>query len=309
MKDCAIIIILYHVEPKEYFERLEPILNLGAQIYLVDNTPWPKEPACDYNPAPVSIDPKGIFHIPLGQNTGIAHALNVGVAAAFENNCRYVFTFDQDSAISPDLLLNLLAKYNSLEASGHRLLALGPHPVNKLTGTSYLRRRDRLRVWFNNWRFGGISRESWLMETSEIITSGLLANKLTYEAVGLYDEKLFIDFVDHDWCWRLRRKGGACVVNLSAQLEHMVGLGELPYTFGMKHGASHRLYYLFRNALFLIFRGRMPIFDSVKFIALIPAKIIIFSLMKDRWDRWRQIARGTLAGLRMACRGGRGTKA
>jgi rhamnosyltransferase len=172
-------------------------------------------------------------------------------------------------------------------------LAIGPFPVNKLTNVSYLRRRDRLRL-----RWAASSREKGLFETAEIITSGLLADQATYAAVGSYDESLFIDFVDHEWCWRLRRKGGHVYVDLNTQLPHMVGNGEVPFTMGMKNSAPRRAYYIFRNGLGLIMSGRMPWYDAVKFLALIPVKFLVFSLMSQRTERWRFACQGIRDALR-----------
>ena len=293
LETCAIVVIIFHTNPMEHELRLFNIAELGAKIFLVDNTP---NEQCEQSlPIEANKNPR-ITHLQLGRNAGIAQALNIGIKAAFDADCQYVFTFDQDSEISNGLLLELLAQYQALERDGHILLSLGPHPINKDTGVSYLRRRDRIRAWL---------RGSWgnrVISTSEIITSGMLVNRVTYNFVGLYYEPLFIDFVDHDWCWRLRRQGGVCLVDLRTQLKHMVGDADVPYTFGMKHGAAFRLFFLFRNATFLILTGRMPYYDSIKFIALIPAKALIFLFMIDRKERWYQMSRGLLQGVRMAMR-------
>jgi rhamnosyltransferase len=290
LTDCAFVVVLYHTDPLEHVERLRPIIALGARGYLVDNTPRDLAQASQLE--------VGLRHVPLGRNAGIAHALNVGVQMAFDDGARHVFTFDQDSEIDSTLMTSLLDAYRIHESMGRRRLALGPHPVNKITGASYLRRRDRLRVWWHRQRRDS---ESFL-PTAEIITSGLLSNHETWVAAGPYDEALFIDFVDHDWCWRLRRNSGICGVELSVPLAHMVGQGDVPYTLGMKLGAASRLFFLFRNGVYLILRGRMPILDAIKFLALIPAKLMVFGLMRDRLERWRQIFRGLREGLRMAGR-------
>ncbi|MGV1017854.1 MAG: glycosyltransferase [Fluviibacter phosphoraccumulans] len=293
LADSAIVIVIFNTDPSEHAIRVAGIVSSGAQIFLVDNTPIKHS---DNDPKIVFAGRSGVHYLRLGKNFGIAHALNVGIDAAFNAGFNYVFTFDQDSEISVELLNALITQYKILERTNTSLLALGPQPINKDTGVSYLRRRDRIRVFLRR------KPTDRILPTSEIITSGMLVNKKTFSCVGPYDAKLFIDFVDHDWCWRLRRNGGICLVDLNTCLPHMVGNADVPFTFGMKQGAPFRLFFLFRNAIFLIVSGRMPFYDAVKFIALIPAKLFIFGLMPDRKERWRQMCRGFLKGFHMALR-------
>lgn len=294
LHDCALVVVLFHTTPQDHLARLAPIAAQGVRVVLVDNTP--AGPDAQSTAAGRLPEHPRITHIPLGRNAGIAHALNVGIESAFAAGATHVFTIDQDSEVTVNLLASLLTRYKMLEQQGQHLLALGPHPVNKVTGASYLRRRDRLRVWLS------APKSPPLLQVSEIITSGLLANRETFIVAGGYDTSLFIDFVDHDWCWRLRRMGGHCAVDLTVPLPHMVGQGDVPFTFGMKRGAAGRIFFLFRNGVFLTLRGRMPLFDAIKFLMLLPAKFLVFGLMPDRKKRWRQMGHGLCEGVKMAFR-------
>ena len=287
---CAFVVVLYHSDPHAHELRLSSIVERGYTAILVDNTPI--DAAICATPLYTTTN---LYHVLLGENTGIANALNVGIQLAFDLSKHYVFTFDQDSEISIDLLERLLKQYVEQEAQSSAPLVLGPHPINKVTGASYLRRRDRLRRFFRNG-----AREPYLLRVNEIISSGLLANRDTYDKVGLYDTELFIDFVDHEWCWRLREMGGACLVDLSTPLSHMVGSGDIPFTLGMKFASAHRLYYLFRNGIYLILALKMPFFDATKFLVLVPFKLLLFAFFRDRKARWKYAVRGLLDGLRLA---------
>lgn len=291
LSGCAFVVVLYCTDALSHLAKAKELVEDGAIGFFIDNTPtpnieaWPDESIlCD-----------DLYHIRLHKNMGIAHALNVGVKASLARECKYIFTFDQDSEMTSDLLVRLLATYREFEDTKGKFFALGPHPINRVTGASYLRRRDRIRAYVI-----GALKGPRVLKTAEIITSGLLANRETYELVGPYDENLFIDFVDHEWCWRLSRMGGECGVDLSVPLLHMVGRGDVPYTFGMKLGAPGRLYFLFRNAITLMLRGRMPLFDALKFLVLIPVKVAVFSLMPDRCARLKEIGRGIVDGLKLS---------
>jgi len=281
----AIIIVSFQTDLQKLLQRIQPIAQSGYLHIIVDNTPG-KPVASRSQIAP------NVEYLPLGENFGIAAALNSGVKEARALKKQYIFTFDQDSEFDGrtiSLLVNEYVQLRQQEFPASHPLAIGPHPINKNTGASYLRRKDRLRLKFHTGE---------LLTVNEIITSGLLADDLTYASVGPYREDLFIDFVDHEWCWRLRSQGGTCLVNLSTPLPHMVGSGDIPLTFGMKLGSENRVYFLFRNGLTLILARKMPLFDSVKFLILIPAKLLIFALMPDRKARWRYAFRGLVDGWR-----------
>ena len=56
-----------------------------------------------------------------------------------------------------------------------------------------------------------------------VITSGNLLNAGHFQALGGFDESLFIDYVDHDFCLRAVIAGFHIVVSADASLSHSVG--------------------------------------------------------------------------------------
>ena len=70
----------------------------------------------------------------LGDNLGIATALNHGCAWAEAEGADYILTFDQDSEPAPDMVAVLLAAYDDLTATGQRVGAVGPVQADRRTG-------------------------------------------------------------------------------------------------------------------------------------------------------------------------------
>ena len=83
------------------------------------------------------------------------------------------------------------------------------------------------------------------------ITSGALTKASIYKSVGLYDEKLFIDLVDHDYCLSLNKKGFKVIQVNSAILIHNLGESVKKSILGLKmiptNHSPLRRYYMSRN--------------------------------------------------------------
>ena len=83
------------------------------------------------------------------------------------------------------------------------------------------------------------------------ITSGALTKAQIYKNVGGYDEKLFIDLVDHDYCLSLNKKGFKILQVDSAILIHNLGESVEKRVLGLKmiptNHSPLRRYYMSRN--------------------------------------------------------------
>lgn len=173
------------------------------------------------------------------RNLGIASALNQGVAA-MDGACRWLATFDQDSLLpdgAVDALLSTWAGHPRRAQVG--ILALANR--DRGTGTGSHRTSDVLRQ-STSWR-----------ELRTTITSGSLVRREVFEAIGGFDDGLFIDAVDHDFCLRARRAGFGVVEVMSPVMAHSVGAATVRTVLGVRVPCSnhspHRRYYMVRNQL------------------------------------------------------------
>jgi rhamnosyltransferase len=62
-------------------------------------------------------------------------------------------------------------------------------------------------------------------DVDSCITAGSLCRVAAWQEIAGYDERLFIDFVDFDFCLRLRMAGWRIRITPHAILSHEVGLG------------------------------------------------------------------------------------
>lgn len=174
------------------------------------------------------------------RNEGIARALNQGVELAQAGGYRWLAMFDQDSSLPPDMINGLL----KLVAS---------HPEHKRIAVVAASYRDRNLAGHQRNDGNVLSEDSRWRSMRTLITSGSLVRVDTFSSVGRFDESLFIDFVDHDQCHRLRRNGWLLVQSRDIVLAHAIGRQSTHrFLWRTVHCTNHsptRRYYMTRNQL------------------------------------------------------------
>ena len=172
---------------------------------------------------------KNITIIKNGKNEGIAKALNQMFEFAIEQQYEYVLTLDQDS-VCPD---NIIEEYNKY-LDEHKLGSLCPQCVDR-NFKSELNNED-------------------VIEVDKCITSASLVPVSAWNDVGGFNDELFIDFVDHDFCAKLKEHGYRILQIGSVKLSHELGKGKNYSILGVKFTALNhsamRKYYMVRNWIY-----------------------------------------------------------
>lgn len=230
---CAVVITFF--PPPDLAKNLEALAAQVAEILVVDNA----SPEASLRSIQ-SIGAKlGATIACNRENTGLAAALNVGLRFARDRGYTWLATFDQDSLATPDMvskMTTLIANYGESEG----LALITPLHVDRRLGLSYTNTACLSRG--DNWR-----------RLPTAMTSGNLVNVTAADAIGGFDGGLFIDYVDNDFCLRLRRKGYHIVEASDAVLWHSLGTMEIRRFLWKKvrttnHSALRR-YYSTRNGV------------------------------------------------------------
>lgn len=171
-----------------------------------------------------------------GHNLGIAAALNLGVRYAQSWNCEWVLLFDQDSTVIGTFVECMLRAYRRYE---------GPKPIAIIT-PRYIDRVSSTPMQAITDRAGNILAS---------MTSGSLIPTRVFRQCGVFDESFFIDYVDHEFCLRVRSMGFVIVQSEGAVLLHSLGNMTF-YTFlGKQYITTNhrpeRRYYITRNRVWL----------------------------------------------------------
>lgn len=262
------VIVCYNPDVKNLMQLCQALIAGQSAIILVDNTEESHIFACEDFPE--------CTLIALGENTGIAHAQNIGIKYALKDGADVIVFFDQDSKIENDFLSSLLTPLRAGEA---RVVA----PVFFDNDKGYEFPSFRLN------RFGlpvkvYRGNKSTPYDVDVITSSGTAATAVTFNIAGLMDEDLFIDLVDKEWSLRCRKKKIPIQVVPTAVMRHSIG--EASINLGLMRGFVHspeRCYYQIRNCFLLFKKEHIPILLAFKeILSACIHHIILIAFVKNR---------------------------
>jgi rhamnosyltransferase len=189
-------------------------------------------------------------YVDLGTNLGLGYALNIGFEHASKFGARYVATFDQDSSPPSGLIADLKRHHIQLESEGINCAAVGP---------VFFDRREAMKTYFpfyfeDNRHIVTARKESWpndLVPTDALITSGMLVRTDVWVNGVRYDEGLFVDYTDTEWCFRSRSKGYKLFGSMQVEMGHAPSDAPPARVMGFsffRYSPLRRFYY-FRNTV------------------------------------------------------------
>jgi rhamnosyltransferase len=223
-------------------------------------------------------------------NLGIAKAQSIGMKWAFENGADFILQMDQDSISDENLVQNLLNCYEELTNKGHKVGLVGPQDFDKDT-----KELNKARLKKGNYIEG-----TNFVSLEQTLSSGSLVSKDVYDAVGGMEDALFIDAVDSEYCWRIRKNGFLVIRNNDALLAHKLGAGKKKFLGFINVGVPSpvRHYYQVRNTLLLINRNYVPFYWKMSGVIKILFKFIIYPFVLDEgWKRFKYISKGVCDGV------------
>ena len=224
MNEIAVIVVLYNNKEQNYLGLCK---QQNISLIIVDNTPE----------RDLKLSKNNLYYIPLCYNAGIAKAQNIGIEKAKELNCKYIIFFDQDSEISCQTIFNLQKRFESINIQNGNIGAIGPAIVNKITSEKYKSE----------------STDTGLSLVSTLISSGTMTSTDVITKVGSMNERLFIDLVDHEWCWRAMSKGFKLYMDNNVSLPHAVGAKSISFFgFPIIVSSPFRYFYQYRNTIWLL---------------------------------------------------------
>lgn len=160
------------------------------------------------------------------QNFGFSTACNIGADAA---KTEYLFFLNPDTELEPDTIDKLYqATKRFPEASAFAPVLMSQSGVPWVKSSSILAYKERwLPCEFPDADF----------EVLAISGAAILVSRRNFEAVGKFDENIFLYFEDDDLSFRLRQQIGPLMIIRSARLMHLGGQSTSVRTLhpGFKH--------------------------------------------------------------------------
>jgi rhamnosyltransferase len=269
----AAVVVLYYPDDKVY-SNISSYIDQVNLVVLVDNS---DEPAIQL--IEQFSGNKKVVSVVNGRNLGIAAALNIGAREAIARECDLLLTMDQDSSASPGMVEVLKDCFNSYDR--HLIAIVSPFHLTNVTEPP-------------------LSSSPLFKEMDTVWTSGNLLRLSVYKDVGPFDEALFIDFVDHEYCLRIKRNGYRVLQSNRAILYHNIGnnLRKIDIASAALYVSNHsplRRYYITRNRFWVTreyseFR-RFCWIDRRKCLAEL---VTIMLFEKQRVQKIKMIIRGYL---------------
>ena len=175
MKIAAGIVIYNPDNLNRFYECLDRILEQVETVYLFDNGSMGIKKQFS----------QSVVYITEHKNLGIAYALNRIMEAAQRDGFDWVITMDQDSVIPK----GLVHRYGEAISQNHDLGIVCPQVID--SRRSYMEIKKDPREEFVDF----------------CITSASCTSIVAWADTGKFDEWLFIDLVDNEFCKRLTLSG------------------------------------------------------------------------------------------------------
>lgn len=274
---CAVI-VTYNPRPS-FIDNIVLVARQVGRVVVVDNGSSDKAEK-NFRDLETRL---GCMVIRNHQNLGIAMALNLGVKFAIEAGFSWICTLDQDSQICDGFVSKMLEAYQQV-----------PRPEKvALIAPSYLDRESGVNVRLKRARNG---------EILTAMTSGSMMPSSAIQRLGFFDESLYMDAVDIEFCLRARSRG-MVILQSQAILLHSLGRTKYYRVFGMRFGVTNhsagRRYYMTRNRLRLLMRYRSDwpwTWRETRTILMDAVKIALAE--NDKWRKFRAMAAGTADALK-----------
>lgn len=241
IKSTCAIVVVYKPNLKDFKKNyLQLVRNFTKVIVVINDESLPY----------LGLDDEKSFVINNRNNFGLAKALNQGIRLAQKKSFKLAAFFDQDSLIPDDYNKKMLSNidlFNKKEPHLNVAVYGSPYVIKKTNKKSQVKNVGILRFITKN-----TSHDNFYDFPSWVITSGSYIPLKVFDSLDNFDENLFIDYIDIEWCLRAHKYGYCCVLFNNINFVH--DLGDSFITFAGRYLYTHsplRVYYSSRNSFYL----------------------------------------------------------
>lgn len=274
-------ITLFNPEIERLKRNIEAILPQVEFIYFIDNNSKNIEKIKD-----LLSNYSKIELIENPQNFGIAKALNQICEKAKENGFKWALLLDQDS-IAEEELIKKYSRYTEME----KVAIITPYFDDENEPDIVKSRLDAPYELVNRCN-----------------TSASLVNVAIWEEVGGFDEEMFIDCVDFDYCTTAKENGYVILRDNEAVLYHRLGEAQeirffmpIGRLFNIKklkkplYTYNHppiRTYYYARNIKYYTFKHKKSINRFTEWRVYVKWLVLKLCFEKQRYEKLKAIIKG-----------------
>ena len=272
-------IVLYNPEIEKLRKVISSVINQVDLLILVDN--------CSENISEIKQIEKEFSKVKFvlnNSNEGIAKGLNQIVKTCYQAGYDWVLTLDQDSEVIGKLL-DAYKPFLDVDKIGQITCLVKDVNIGIMHGEGFT----------DNYRY-----------VERCITSGSLLNVKACMKVGLFDEKMFIDYVDFDMSFSMRENGYKIVQVNQCGLLHEMGVSLVKkvgekYIIITQHDSMNRYFFFARNLVYCIKKHspKKSLNKRVYILKLFGRLGTILFFESKKVSKARYYIKGILSGIRM----------
>ena len=267
-------IVLYNPEIGRLQENIDAIYQQVDSVLLIENG----SSNTDYRKQLKKYD--NLLYIDNHASKGIAYALNQICGYAYTHDYEWALTLDQDSVATP----GMVETYKGL--------------VNDNIGIIGCYIEDR------NYKEPNQERYEGTFGVPCVITSASFTNVKAWKDCGGFDNEMFIDFVDTDICYSMRKAGYKIMITFHTKLIHEVGIKTtikyipLIKRLQVENHNSIRKYYRERNLIYIT-RKHKDFYMKIAFRILIKDIAAVVLYEHNKLPKLWAMAKGLCEGFFM----------
>ncbi|MGZ0874784.1 glycosyltransferase [Priestia megaterium] len=268
MKFCSTVVLYYPTQ--EELEVINRYRQIFEHVYIYDNTDNEQRKVNEE----YFFNLDNTTYISDSQNNGLSKAFNVVCRMATSKGFSYICLFDQDSLIENKDLQKMMAyinRDNNKEVAVYAPEIIYSHETNV----------QDIREDLPHGK-----------EVEWAITSGSFISLSIYERTEGFDENYFIDRLDYDYCYTVRKMGYKVIKICNTFLFQTLGEQNKK---GFSNHSPIRHYYIFRNRLFF-YKKMNPQSLQIKLKAFLLSLRHIGRLIRFEDNKWKKI-RMSMKGL------------
>jgi rhamnosyltransferase len=227
VQKTAAVVILFQPE-QSVKENINSYAKLTEKLYIYDNSEINNSTLFESS---FRYKTKTTY-IHNSNNEGIAKRLNQACGLAIKDGFDYLLTMDQDSYFDEAIISQY---FNCIETI----------------------KEKNVSMFGINYQQKAIQENCSYKEVKFLITSGSVINLKLNQTIGGFDENLFIDFVDTEYCFRSIQKGFKIIEFPNMYMHHNLGKSAEKYSLKTLKKTSRsfhsprRLYYMTRNFFYI----------------------------------------------------------
>lgn len=223
------VVVSYKPNIEEFEKNISTYVADIDHLIIWENTPCDE---IDYNLSGTFSNMSNITILTKNKNVGIGEALNNAAKFAIKQGYTYLLTMDQDSFFEAGMLSKFKQMISKLKKED-----IGAYGVN-YSSNSILAYKDNA---------------SHSLCVNECITSGTIYPTYLFKENIYFNEKMFIDAVDFEFCYRLKKKySKKTIIITNIILQHELGYhDDTIFSRWVSSYSAFRTYYLIRNQLYI----------------------------------------------------------